>query len=675
MQIPEKHVSLLQPWPDLNPRRHFDRERMEELQASLRQDGILEPLLVTKAKDPDADEDYWIVAGERRYRAALAVDMKEVPIVEREITPAQAHRMTMTENVQRESLTAMEEAWGIQKWMAEEPDLTQEEIGEQLGKSQGWVSNRLRLLNLPERIQQLVQEGVVSSTQARDLLLPLASIPEDRGRGTMWDEIHGRLEKSAGKSSERPLEPERVRSAAATAAEKITRPLHFNARIDWKEDTPDFDVEAFKEEYGTACVRYSWGRYGGSREARTWEVDAWDQWQEDAARAREESRQEAVDEFDLESYTPGDVLPEEEVFKYFDHRDRVWSTAQGLEHFLDPRELDFEALVVGEQRDWRDILSGYAIYSADTAALDTALEVGRERLKAAESAARHSALRDHRTAAEKMKPGSPAVLVPLLVALGRFRVYYDEGLQPSDIIELAERLGLDPPEGVVGSHDPHDAKAIFLAWLQELTVEQFSLLARLISWRLFIGWYDDRPDPATREARDALSEEYEQLFRTRYGPEALPTLEPSDEEKRRAREFVAEHGWPHEDGFEGPEPDQPLQDTLRYVREHGWGSIDLSEEAAGVVSEGEDGPLEDDEAAGDQEGSQEAEVQETPDLDEREAILVLVRERIEERPDVSVEELYAAAQEEHPEYVEALTLRQFNARFPLQVKRTLARHS
>jgi ParB family chromosome partitioning protein len=146
------------------PRKRFDQEAIQALVESVRDRGILQPLLVRR--HPDAPSDYEIIAGERRWRAAQLAGLHEVPVVVRELTDREALEIALIENIQRQDLTPLEEAEGYRRLM-EEFGYTQETLGQSVGKSRSHVANMLRLLALPEPIKALVTEGQLSAGHAR----------------------------------------------------------------------------------------------------------------------------------------------------------------------------------------------------------------------------------------------------------------------------------------------------------------------------------------------------------------------------------------------------------------------------------------------------------------------------------------------------------------------------
>ena len=147
------------------PRKQFDDGALADLAASIAQHGVLQPLLVR----PMSDGSYQLVAGERRWRASRMAGLTEVPVVVRELTDVEAAQLALIENLQRQDLNPMEEAYGFQSLM-EEYGLTQEETARAVNKSRPAVANALRLLNLPKELSDLVRHGALSAGHARALL-------------------------------------------------------------------------------------------------------------------------------------------------------------------------------------------------------------------------------------------------------------------------------------------------------------------------------------------------------------------------------------------------------------------------------------------------------------------------------------------------------------------------
>ena len=146
------------------PRRYFDETKLAELTESIKAQGVLQPVLVRKD-----GQGYKLIAGERRWRAAQAAGLKEVPALVREVTEAQAFELALVENLQRADLNPIEEAEGYHR-LQDEFGLTQEQISQRVGKERSTVANALRLLALPNDVKGLVADGSLSMGHARALL-------------------------------------------------------------------------------------------------------------------------------------------------------------------------------------------------------------------------------------------------------------------------------------------------------------------------------------------------------------------------------------------------------------------------------------------------------------------------------------------------------------------------
>ena len=147
------------------PRKQFDEDALMELADSIRQHGVIQPLLVR----PLDNGMYQLVAGERRWRASRMAGLMEVPVVIRDLSDHEAMEIALIENLQRKDLNVIEEALGYQQLM-EKYDMTQEKVAERVGKSRPAVANALRLLNLPEQVIDMLKSGEVTAGHARALL-------------------------------------------------------------------------------------------------------------------------------------------------------------------------------------------------------------------------------------------------------------------------------------------------------------------------------------------------------------------------------------------------------------------------------------------------------------------------------------------------------------------------
>lgn len=157
-------LSMIDPKSD-QPRKHFDREALEELASSIKENGVLQPILVREC----VEDRYQIIAGERRFRASKLAELEEIPAIILDKDDRKAAEIALIENIQREDLNPIEEAMAF-KALAEEYELTQEELSEKVGKSRSAIANSTRLLDLPDEILEMVANGDISAGHGRTLL-------------------------------------------------------------------------------------------------------------------------------------------------------------------------------------------------------------------------------------------------------------------------------------------------------------------------------------------------------------------------------------------------------------------------------------------------------------------------------------------------------------------------
>ena len=263
----------LTPWPGLNARTRFDPEELAELAASEREVGIVQPLGVTLQENPP----HWIFAGERRWRAAKGI-IQDVPVHVRQLTEEQAIAMNLTENIQRKDLTPMEEAHSLERYM-EKSGKKQVEVAELLGKTQGWVSNRIRLLRLPKALQDLFDDGAFTQSQARDLILPFASLPDKQ-----WDAFSKAITKALVrkfKKEKRGLTEEEIREPASKVAMAMSGWLD---NFFWQQDNNEtFDSSThipkkrWKDAPSGTVITYLYGEYPHHRSTRAFDMDWWEE--------------------------------------------------------------------------------------------------------------------------------------------------------------------------------------------------------------------------------------------------------------------------------------------------------------------------------------------------------------------------------------------------------------
>ncbi len=149
---------------DRQPRTHFDAQALEELSQSIRENGVLQPILVRRH-----GAEYQIIAGERRWRAAQRAGLHDVPVIVKELDDSAAFAVALLETIQRSDLNPIEEALAFER-LLEEHAFTQEALAQRVGKDRSTIANSLRLLKLPERVRSLVVEGKLSMGHARALL-------------------------------------------------------------------------------------------------------------------------------------------------------------------------------------------------------------------------------------------------------------------------------------------------------------------------------------------------------------------------------------------------------------------------------------------------------------------------------------------------------------------------
>ena len=215
----EAPIELIRPNPG-QPRTHFAETELEELAASIRAKGLLQPILVRPALG--APGEYQIVAGERRWRAAQRAGLASVPVLVRELSDVETLEAALIENLQRSDLNALEEAKAYANLMGL-AGVTQDQVAEAVGKSRSHVANTLRLLQLPEAVQGMVQGGRLSAGHARAVLAaakPLALAEEILAYGLSVREAEARARKSVEASGRVRPPTERRKSADTMALER-----------------------------------------------------------------------------------------------------------------------------------------------------------------------------------------------------------------------------------------------------------------------------------------------------------------------------------------------------------------------------------------------------------------------------------------------------------------------
>lgn len=156
-------INLIKPCK-FQPRKEFDEEALKSLAQSIKDKGVLQPLLVRKT-----DTGYELIAGERRWRASQIAGLQKIPVIQKDFGDKEVLEVALVENLLRENLSAIEEAEALQR-LIDEFSNTQETLSQTIGKSRSYIANTLRLLNLPDSIKQMIKEGKLSAGHARQLI-------------------------------------------------------------------------------------------------------------------------------------------------------------------------------------------------------------------------------------------------------------------------------------------------------------------------------------------------------------------------------------------------------------------------------------------------------------------------------------------------------------------------
>lgn len=229
IEAPIEHVA---PNP-LQPRKRFDEDAIADLVASIRAQGVLQPLLVRRKATAAGDAAlYEIIAGERRWRAAQAARLERVPVIVKDLSDSESLEIALIENIQREDLNAIEEALAYRR-LIDEFGHTQEALAKALGKSRPHVANILRLLDLPEDVQEMVVEGALSMGHARALVVardPSALAREAVRQGLNVRQVETRV-KREGKAGQ-PRQTPRLDPNTSALERDLSSALGLKVAID-----------------------------------------------------------------------------------------------------------------------------------------------------------------------------------------------------------------------------------------------------------------------------------------------------------------------------------------------------------------------------------------------------------------------------------------------------------
>lgn len=228
------------------PRRHFDEEALESLAESIRRHGLLQPLLVRRAGGC-----YELIAGERRLRAATRAGLDRIPVIVRETDPGERLEIALVENVQRENLTALEEAEAY-RHLIDAYGLTQEEIASRVGKSRPAITNALRLLGLPDAVKAQLESGELSAAHARAVLSVEGTGPRVAFAREIVDRELPKSEAERLASARRPRPAKRRGALPADVflhglAEELTRGLGTRVRIARRARGGTIEIEFYSD--------------------------------------------------------------------------------------------------------------------------------------------------------------------------------------------------------------------------------------------------------------------------------------------------------------------------------------------------------------------------------------------------------------------------------------------
>jgi len=201
------------------PRRLMDEEGLQELAASIAERGVLQPVL---ARRLDGQDGYEIIAGERRWRAAQLAQLHDIPVLVRDFSDREAQEVALVENLQRQDLSALEEAEGYRRLMQDHGH-TQEDVARGVGKSRSHIANTLRLLSLPDGVRRLLEEGKLSAGHARALLA--CAEPEQAARTVVERGLNVRQTEALTGAGRTPAAESRPPPAAAAAKDPDTAAL------------------------------------------------------------------------------------------------------------------------------------------------------------------------------------------------------------------------------------------------------------------------------------------------------------------------------------------------------------------------------------------------------------------------------------------------------------------
>ena len=230
------------------PREDFDSQRMEELIQSIKQKGLIQPIAVRRQ-----GEYYEIIAGERRFRAAKSLNLKELPVIVKDVDDCDSLELSLIENIQRQKLNPIEEAYAYQ-YLIEKFNVTQEKVSEALGKARASVANTLRLLKLPQEIQEEIKKGRISFAHGRSIL-EVRDLNQQRrlaqeviSKGLSVRELENLIKRLRPKIPETKLRANLREPHLAALEEELQRILATKIRISKKKKRGHILIEFYSQE-------------------------------------------------------------------------------------------------------------------------------------------------------------------------------------------------------------------------------------------------------------------------------------------------------------------------------------------------------------------------------------------------------------------------------------------
>lgn len=217
-----------------NPRRDFDPDQLDELTNSIREKGVMQPLLVRPTTDPNQFE---IIAGERRWRASQRAGLNEVPVIVRDVDDKEALELAIIENVQRVDLNPLEEAMGYGQ-LIDQFDYTQQDLAQVIGKSRSHVANTLRLLKLPQDVRDMLSRGELTAGHARTLITaddPAAMARRIVGGGLSVREAEALNQRESQAPRKKPAEPDSKDADTSALEKRLSDVLGLHVTIDHKD--------------------------------------------------------------------------------------------------------------------------------------------------------------------------------------------------------------------------------------------------------------------------------------------------------------------------------------------------------------------------------------------------------------------------------------------------------